>query len=157
VVHPLPTVDIQLGSQLGTLEATSGFLSYTWFLDGVELSGQTNSTLTALVNGVYLVEVTDDNGCSSTATFVYNSAGLAFEQLEFTVYPNPTSGEVFLTTNGIQFEGILVVDALGREVFNETIFHEGVFKIDLSHLESGVYNLHLVSSIGLANKRLIKK
>ncbi len=48
------------------LDATSGAgATYTWFLDGVELVGETNPTLSATVDGVYRVEVELAAGCIS--------------------------------------------------------------------------------------------
>lgn len=41
----------------GTITSDYG---YTWFKDGVEMSGQTNSSLTGITKGTYRVEVRDD-------------------------------------------------------------------------------------------------
>lgn len=40
-------------------------VSYKWFMDGVEIAGETNPTLTVSTNGTYLAEVTG-NGCVTT-------------------------------------------------------------------------------------------
>lgn len=63
------------------LEATSGFSSYNWLLDGISL-GVTNSNLyTATVSGNYQAIVLDGNGCSDTTT----------QTITVTVNPIPVS------------------------------------------------------------------
>ncbi len=49
------------------IEATTGFDLYTWFKDGVEILGETQSSLLATEAGEYHVIVTDNNSCSSSS------------------------------------------------------------------------------------------
>jgi len=59
------------GGDTATLDATVSNpddltdISYVWFKDGIEITGQTNSTLEITENGVYAVDVTG-NGCITT-------------------------------------------------------------------------------------------
>ena len=85
-VNPNPTINITPatpttfcsgGSVL--LNATTGLTTYQWKLNGVNVSGANEDTLTVLTSGSYTVAVSDANGCTATSTGEV-----------VTVNPNPT-------------------------------------------------------------------
>ena len=85
----------------------------------------------------------------SEAPPITNLSDLNIDQ-RFTVYPNPTSGNLNLVFTYIdQTTKILIKDYLGRlvnyiDVFPSTeISH---YSIDLSNLSVGTYFVHLISS-----------
>ncbi len=62
-VYALPQVAIVNNN--GTLEATSGFPYYQWYLNGVELAGENQANLVPTGNGNYTVEALSLDGCFS--------------------------------------------------------------------------------------------
>jgi|GEM_PF-1196158 len=50
-----------------TLESTSTFSSYQWYLSGVPITGATGPTYDATVAGSYTLQVVDVNGCPSSS------------------------------------------------------------------------------------------
>lgn len=74
-VHALPSVSVTQNGNV--LNATGGYVSYQWFLGMNLLTGETDSLLTATQNGTYQVQVTDSNGCDSTAEYIYINSGIA--------------------------------------------------------------------------------
>jgi len=51
-----------------TLEATSTFASYQWYLSGVPIPGATGSTYDATTGGTYSLHVVDVNGCPGVSS-----------------------------------------------------------------------------------------
>lgn len=62
-----PSTNLLCEGGVVILTATGG-ASYQWFLNGGAIAGATNSTHSANQPGIYTVNVTSSNGCTSTAT-----------------------------------------------------------------------------------------
>ena len=73
-------------------------------------------------------------------------------QLDISIYPNPTSDIVFIEGNYSQLK-VVVYDILGKQVKNKPITNS----IDISQLEKGVYILQLSDGAKVTTKRIIKK
>ena len=73
-------------------------------------------------------------------------------QLDISIYPNPTSDMVYIDGNYSQLK-VVVYDILGKQVKNKPITNS----IDISQLEKGVYILQLSDGAKLTTKRIIKK
>jgi len=152
------TVDItQTGN---TLDATAGFDTYQWYLDGAELTGEESATISPSAVGNYTVEVAD-GPCSETSDpYNYNMVGIQ-ETAEhaLNVYPNPTSGVVYLEMSDYSgMVNISVMDMSGRVILNETRSASSTqFQINLSHVVSGAYTIEIHGADGfITHSRLIK-
>ena len=73
-------------------------------------------------------------------------------QLDISIYPNPTSDMVYIDGNYSQLK-VVVYDILGKQVKNKPITNS----IDISQLEKGVYILQLSDGAKVTTKRIIKK
>lgn len=70
------------------------------------------------------------------------------------LYPNPTTGKVFMTIeDGISSLDIKVYDPLGRLVKNQTYSHHDPITLDLSDCPSGVYYFHIADG----NRKTVQK
>lgn len=134
-----PTISLS-GSDLSSTSATT----YQWYLNGNLIAGATSQNYTPSQSGIYVVRITDANGCvyayskgysHSTTTSIYESA----ETTGVSVYPNPSSGiiEIDLNYQNTNTISILVYDTFGKLVLTS----ENNSKIDLSALSNGVYTL----------------
>ena len=72
-------------------------------------------------------------------------------QLDISIYPNPTSDIVYIDGNYTQIK-VVVYDILGKQVMKESITNS----IDISQLEKGVYILQLSDGVKLTTQRIIK-
>ena len=72
-------------------------------------------------------------------------------QLDISIYPNPTSDIVYIDGNYTQLK-VVVYDILGKQVMKESITNS----IDISQLEKGVYILQLSDGVKLTTQRIIK-
>ena len=87
-----------------------------------------------------------DDGYSCT------TAGLDDQnQLDISIYPNPTSDIVYIDGNYTQLK-VVVYDILGKEILNKSITNS----IDISHLDNGIYILQLSDGVKLTTQRIIK-
>ena len=72
-------------------------------------------------------------------------------QLDISIYPNPTSDIVYIEGNYTQLKAV-VYDILGKQVIKESITNH----IDISQLEKGVYILQLSDGVKLTTQRILK-
>ena len=73
-------------------------------------------------------------------------------QLDISIYPNPTSDIVYIGGNYTQLK-VVVYDILGKQVMNKPITNH----IDISQLDKGVYILQLSDGAKLTTQRILKK
>lgn len=149
----IPTIS----AAVNTLSSTTA-TTYQWYLNGVLIPGETNQTYNATSDGVYVVRITDINGCvyeySDGFNFVFIT-GITENNLadNIILYPNPTSGIVNIdATNlsGLNYE-ISVFDIVGKLVAQE----KNAAIIDLSAFENGIYVIRLTSeNVNSVTKRI---
>jgi hypothetical protein len=72
----------------------------------------------------------------------------------FTVYPNPTKGELRITNCELKITGMELFDVFGRKIMFQQ-FPEIV--IDISHLTAGLYFLKINTEIGQVIKKVLKE
>ena len=133
------------------INITGGLPPYEYEWIGPGVSGTTDQDLTGISTGVYIVEVTDANGCSADETFnLTTSVQEIAAGVVASVFPNPSQGLYAVQIAG-HTQGAVnyhVLDAQGRmltqgqwvgagQLFRETL--------DLTGAEAGLYQLVLVA------------
>lgn len=150
----IPTITLN-----GTTLSSSSATSYQWYQNGQQIAGATSQTYTPTSSGIYLVRITDNNGCvyqySKGYKYTQSSTGLSEIDLSdaITAYPNPTEGYIHLKNTqvfGKEF-AVHVLDQSGRVIFSQM---NSTF-IDLSSMSNGVYYLSVQSGQYKANKTII--
>lgn len=145
-------------TQLGNVLTSTAATTYQWYVDGVLIPGATAQSFTATQDGVYVVRVTDSNGCwfsySLLFDFVLSTDISAFhDNHNLTAFPNPTSG--ILNLNGeLVLNGNFTTefyDASGRLVLSA----RNQKMIDMGSLENGVYLLNITTeNAGVITRRI---
>ena len=128
-------------------------------MDGDLVSGQQNPT--GLYPGEYTVEVIDANGCVVVSEIIEVEVESNTKELQETghlaIYPNPTSGKIFVDLELNQFYPVQIViyDVAGKLIqqLPETTVFEETFVLDLSELANGVYNV----KVKVAEELVIRK
>ncbi|TND07868.1 MAG: Uncharacterized protein FD123_2858 [Bacteroidetes bacterium] len=143
-------------TQNGNTLTSSAATTYQWYLNGVQIPGATSQNYTAAQSGIYLVRITDSNGCvyMYSANFDFQlSTGLSEVNniQQITIYPNPTNG--ILNFKGDFFENgefeISIYDAYGRLVMQS----KNEKSIDMSAFANGIYHARVRSGqLGTANR-----
>ncbi len=137
--------------ETNSLELSSSITlsKYEWFVDNQLVEIISNPTLFFNATGTYEIKLTgkDEHGCSASDTYnvrVLNTrilpGLLAVERDFIEIYPNPTHGEVALSTIGV--EKIYLTNLSGAEVGNYEVNVDRI-ELQLGHLPKGVYILQL--------------
>jgi len=63
----------------------------------------------------------------------------------FSVFPNPTTGELRIENGELRIENVEIYDVYGRKLYLSThpLVHSSTVNIDISHLQSGIYFLKI--------------
>ena len=74
------------------------------------------------------------------------------------VYPNPTSGQLKITTSDYQISDMRLFDITGRQisVVGQSEIGQSEIVIDIAHLLSGIYLLHIQTETGTVTRKIIK-
>lgn len=131
-----------------TLTATgSGNISYSWYKNGVLISGATNATLPVTIDdlGNYTVKVINAGGCSNTSSIVTISDSATAKLF---LYPNPNTGQfqVSYYNAAPTRNTIIVYDAKGSRILSKTFDITGAYQrmnIDLRNHGKGTYTIIL--------------
>lgn len=144
---PVPSI-----TQSGTLLLASAAYSYQWQLNGVDIPGATGQFYVANISGLYTVIITDENGCSSSASIdVITGISTPGNEISCSVYPNPNQGTFNISIDLPENPGILtfqISNALGQMVYEERISDGSSIiqkEIQLKNLSSGIYFLGCAS------------
>ncbi|MDF3027748.1 MAG: hypothetical protein K0S23_2055 [Fluviicola sp.] len=154
VVNPLPPTPIITESGVFLIASPAGGV-YQWYLDGAEILGETNDSLTVLQNGTYTVVVTNAFDCSSeSANFEVDYVSLAENSLDLiSVFPNPSSGQFTIKakTSGL----ISITTSEGKLIHSEQLSENSDMSINLSEYGSAVYFIRYYGEEGETRLRLV--
>ena len=74
---------------------------------------------------------------------------------QYTLYPNPATGEVYVTANTESLEISCVVYDLSGRIVRRTMLQQGVTRLDLTDLKPGCYILRMDDNRQVVTKKLI--
>lgn len=150
----IPTISLN-----GTNLVSSTATTYQWYKDGVKINGATNSAYTPTATGIYVVRITDANGCVHQYSKGYsyvkpNSVSNVIDlSNEIVIYPNPTTG--FVRIKNVYAFGnnftVNIYDNYGKQILNK----KNASSVDLSSFANGIYSIQIISEKGIATQKLI--
>ncbi|HXU27489.1 MAG TPA: choice-of-anchor tandem repeat GloVer-containing protein [Bacteroidia bacterium] len=100
--------------------------------------------------------VTTANGCvDSTCSDVFESIQAIEEYNNPTIqiYPNPAQNNFAIKTNRVEKQTLTLFDVRGKLIFTQLI--SGTTSIDVSRLADGIYNLSIIGSTEVVNKKIV--
>ncbi|MCK9611409.1 MAG: M4 family metallopeptidase [Bacteroidales bacterium] len=143
-----------------TLTANANAASYQWLdcLDNYSpLPGETAQSFTAVLNGEYAVEITENNCVDTSAC--YSILTVVIDEQHFNainVFPNPFSNELIIVSENnnelIEFE---IYNSLGAVIYNGSLFQKTIVQTD--SFAPGVYLLKINNSKVFEFKKIIKE
>lgn len=164
------TIDLTINSADVSVSQTGADLSsdvvgasYQWLdCDNAYaiVAGATNQNYTAVSNGNYAVEITE-NGCTDTSVCLFvNGLGLENipETIGVTVYPNPTSGSITIVTDKMyDVVTMTIFDISGRLITSEMFYNGSNFNLEFEG-EAGTYVLVIQTPAGeISRVTLVKE
>lgn len=113
------------------------------------IEGATGQSFSPSVDGNYACMM-DTNGCEaiSPCTTVVLLGNGHINTDDFRIYPNPTTGQLFLTGNTLAIKDVAVYNVLGAKVSD---------KLDLSGHASGMYIVKITADEGTFVRKVIKQ
>jgi len=152
-ISPLPSPTI---TETGNVLNTQTYTSYQWFFNGTSIVGANSQSYTYTTTGSYFVYVTDSNGCSAASDSI-SVVATGIEKTERTgmyLFPNPTSGQVYIKDELNKNILVTVYNNLGEIIIQE----QGYVKhLDLSEKKAGVYVILLRTENEVKQFRIIKQ
>lgn len=89
---------------------------------------------------------------SVRAVFMMNNATNENSNIPFVVYPNPTSGKIWMESEDIKH--ISISSMLGQLVYEGNVGSDSV-EYDFGDYEAGVYLIRITTSVGVVTKRIV--
>jgi hypothetical protein len=141
------TVDISTVNENATISSNATNATFKW-LDCLSsydiISGAQSINFTALQNGDYAVEVTQNNCIDTSSCITISTIGLhknnPFENIS--IVPNPSSGLISIGLGNRQNVSIVVYSSIGAIVFKDNIINSQEYQLELNEA-SGVYFIEI--------------
>jgi len=164
VTFPVTTANIASGTytvtvtNLPTGVTVSGNVAIYNNYGTLTLAGST-STMAGTTNSLRL---TIDGTQSNAFTLTVSGATSVTEQDNYPnlrVYPNPTQGELYVSTSDYQISDIRLFDVMGRQIsiVGQSEIGQSETTINIAHLPTGVYFLKIQTENGVVVRKVVKK
>lgn len=133
--------------------------TYQWLdcgLGFIQIGGANGQSYSAILNGIYAVEVSYQ-GCTDTSACYYvANVGLnEVDQTDFEAYPNPVSDVLTVALSGLNNAQFDLIDIQGKTIITSRTISNGE-EIQVGHLESGTYFVRISSDENQMVKRIVK-
>jgi uncharacterized repeat protein (TIGR02543 family) len=125
-----------------------------WCLNYLVIEDSVQQSFTPDQSGVYTVMVTNKYGCTVNSEpyyFVNTNIKKEKRALSFSVYPNPTNGEIYLDLGNIKVSGIKIFNSLGELVYYSKTKRS---KINLNNRNKGTYFILISSDEACFHKKI---
>jgi hypothetical protein len=154
--------DISTSTSGVTLTANNSGATYQWLdcnNNNAVIAGEIGQSFTAIANGNYAVEITE-NGCIDTsACAAITTVGIIENSFgdELVVYPNPTNGD-FSINLGSSYENaqVIITDISGKLIESKNSIETQVINISMQE-PAGIYLVSVQSDDRKVIIRLIKE
>jgi len=142
-----------------TSNHTSATATYQWIDCGNNqpISGETNSTYTAAVNGDYAVIITEGNCSDTSACVAIASVGIdELSSLGMSIYPNPNNGEFTIATT-LKNATVSIYSLDGKLILSNIKITQSNPAINLENFEDGVYFVTIKNETNQKTVRVVIK
>lgn len=136
-----------------TINASGGSGSYYYQWDE-NTDNQTTQTATNLAAGAYHYTVTDEYDCTTTGSVtIEDVTGVDKISNDFTIYPNPTNGQITIETQTHNASTVEVVNVIGEVILRDDFSNSKL--LDLSDFQDGIYLIKVSSGDEVFVKKIV--
>ena len=117
-----------------------------WFRNGNFLNNENNFDITPSTQGLYSIEVVDENGCVGVYEYNFTSVLIDSFNQNIYLYPNPSYSTIYLENVDYDNSSISIYDNIGRELIKLSDLKLGALEISIDQLQEGIYHLNIYNS-----------
>ena len=129
------------GSGLSTYDNPNW--TYQWLRDGMFLPYENSFDIIPSTQGLYTIEVEDENGCIGTYSYNFTSSTLNDLIDNIFISPNPATSILHLNNLDYNNISIIITDNIGRELVKLQDIDSKKFTIPIDYLEDGIYHINI--------------
>lgn len=168
IVQLMDTVGTRVGVNKNSTTPWTALSNYFTYGGATDMWG-TSLTPTMINYSGFGVAVLVKNMASSIYTAdidhirvtVYYTSAVGINEIssqssEVSLYPNPATSSVFITTNSVVIESITIFDESGKEVLKQEIKNKEA-NLNLESLLKGIYFVEMKTTNGIEKKKFIKE
>ena len=146
-----------------TITVNNSSATYVWLdcdNNNSPISGETNQSFTASLNGSYAVELTE-NGCVDTSACVaVTTVGIMEHSFsnEVVVYPNPTHGTITIEFENVnEHLEVILYSLSGQLIEHRNVQNTSLIQLDIN-APAGIYILEVTGEDGVKTSlKLVKE
>ena len=147
-VWPMPPAPIitQVGN---TLEATTGFPAYQWYLNNSIIAGETQVAITPTNIGNYTVDAIDTNGCIVTSqefNFVIQALN-PLSNSEIIIYPNPASTVLNIVLDVSKMNTQIEISNVQGEIILSQKNNLSLNQFNIENIANGIYFVRIGNEV----------
>jgi len=161
-----PSINLQLNTLVApttqnngsiSVTATGGVQPLTYSWTGPNNFTSNQSSIANLSGGNYIVTVTDSADCSITQSYHLSAASISENDIAnyLSIYPNPTSGFIYLENKSSKNLVLNLTNIEGRIISTITLEINQLLQYDVTHLEQGIYFIN--EENGVISKKMVIK
>ncbi|MCF8239183.1 MAG: T9SS type A sorting domain-containing protein [Saprospiraceae bacterium] len=160
VIHSVSDISTTINGN--TLSANNSIATYQWLdcdQDFAVIPGETSQSFTAVVDGNYAVQLSENNCVDTSACVAVTTVGILDNTFpdHLTIFPNPTSGELFLQFDTPQEELRITLLTLDSQPLDTRLVNNvRVFTYTLN-APAGVYLLRMTNHQYVATVKVVKE
>jgi hypothetical protein len=154
--------DLSTSISGSTISSNNTTATYQWLdcnNNQAAIVGETGQSFTALANGSYAVELTE-NGCVDTSICIMIANVALLENTfgnNFTVYPNPTKGNLRIDLGtSYDFVTVIIRNQLGQDVLKKSFNNSNLLQLNIPG-EAGTYIIEVYSGDKKAMLKVVKE
>lgn len=159
VMVTVNTVNTSTSMLNETITALASGASYQWMDCSTNsiIAAENGQSYTATANGSYAVIVTE-NGCTDTSaceTILTVGIENVASNVQLSIYPNPTNGQVIVTTGNSIAAEISITDITGKTLESVKPVNTEI-AFDLSDYANGMYLIKVTTESGVRTSKVTK-
>jgi|GEM_PF-5612573 len=159
----IATIDVSVTSTGSSLMANAAGLSYQWLEcdnNYAVIAGETGQSLLPSASGLFAVEVSSGVCTDTSACIPFVLVGQATTPMlnEVSIYPNPSTGVVFIHLGDLRNVSIKVFTVSGQLVYGAEHITQPIYQFELNEIGSGVYFVEIARTEGQRRRyKLVKE
>ena len=145
-------------------------ITYTWSIGEIDVSDSAVSCSSLIVTVSSTISITLTDGCSTPQTGSFNITMLDATNIlcggvktknmsdvnsNIAVYPNPTTGKFTIDFGDQVVNEVTLKDVSGRIVYINNAINSSQLNVELPHIETGMYLLHISNDKGIITRKLL--